>query len=166
MARQKQETKRIAVNVSMQMLDKIEQLQEHLGYRTVTAVLEHCINTTYKKELDNYVQVSKQRQPRANLTPEERAKNSAIKYSEREDARNKIRHEEGVAICDALDGEISEDGGHTYCTWNVYQKETPREVSVASFTKSLLDLDESHVENQYRGGTKKELEEIMKKYGR
>lgn len=162
MARPKTQTIRRAFLLSVPLDNKMAELQEHLGLRNMTSVIEYCINSTYKKEIDNYVTVTKNRQPRAMMTSEERVESSANKYREREEARAKLSLERGKAIAEALNGTIEDDNaGNAICRWKIYQKETPHYVSVGEFARAVIELDESLIETQYRGGTREDIESIL-----
>lgn len=162
MSRPKTETVRRAFLLSIPLDEKMAELQEHLGLRNMTSVIEYCINSTYKKEIDNYVTVTKNRAPRNLMSPDERVRSAAQKYQDRKDANNDLALERGTKICELLDGTTETDGaGNIICKWNVYQKETPHYVSTGAFSRSIKEMTEDLVEAQYRGGDKEEIINIL-----
>jgi hypothetical protein len=162
MPRPKQETIKRSFLFSLALDEKLAEIQEHLGLRTMTSAIEYCVNSTYKKEIDNYVTVNKNRTPRPNMTADERAESSASKYREREEARAKLAMERGEAIAEALGGTIENDNaGNRICRWKIYQKETPHYVSVGEFARAVVELTEDLIDTQYRGGTREEIEAIL-----
>lgn len=162
MPRPKTETIKRSFLLSIPLDEKLAEIQEHLGLRTMTSAIEYCVNSTYKKEIDNYVTVTKNRTPRTNMTADERAESSANKYREREEARAKLAMERGEVIARALGGTIEPDNaGNRICRWKIYQKETPHYVSVGEFARAVVELTEDLIDTQYRGGTREEIEAIL-----
>lgn len=166
MPRPKQETIKRSFLLSIPLDEKLEEIQEHLGLRTMTSAIEYCINSTYKKEIDNYVTVTKNRTPRTGMTADERAESSANKYQERQDARTKLSIERGEAIAKVLGGIVETDNaGNRICRWKIYQKETPHYVSVGEFARALVELTEDLIDTQWRGGSREEIEAILATQG-
>ena len=162
MPRPKQATIKRSFLFSLPLDEKLEEIREHLALRTMTSAIEYCVNSTYKKEIDNYVTVTRNRTPRNIMSSDERAESSASKYKEREDARTRLAMERGEVISEALGGNIEVDNaGNRICRWKIYQKETPHYVSVGEFARAVMELSEDLIETQYRGGTREEIEEIL-----
>lgn len=144
--------------------NKMLEIQEYLGVKSMTAAVEYCVNFTHAKELNNYVQVTKRKESRATMSPDEAVLRNAQKYQDRKDANNALSIARGIKICEALEGTVNVDpSGNTLCTWSVYQKETPHYVSVGTFTKAAQEMTDDLLESQYRGGTRQEIISILEK---
>ena len=69
----------------------------------------------------------------------------------------------GESICRRLEGKVIKDeDGVQMCEYTTYSK-GGQNIFTGTNAIPLEDLDEHHVENQYKGGTKHEIKELMAK---
>ncbi len=153
-----------SLNISDNTNSKVKDLKEYTGFKSFTSIVEYCINYTYQKELNNYINLNKNKTPKGSVSPEDRAENYARKYQDTREALIRTRREKGLAIAEMLNAEITTDSsGNEYARWNVYQKETDFYVSTGKLGESIMDLKDEYIETQFRGGTKEEILAILEK---
>lgn len=146
--RKKIDRQRLQLNLPVNIVDKLQAIQETLGYATVTETIQHCIIAIYKEEIDNYK--NRIAQPREKLTPEEKAERKMQEDQARKEAEKKIMHDNALRICNLLDGEVIETNGLYACKFNTYEVVNQNYATKGVLTVPFESLKEIHIANQVK----------------
>ena len=161
--RTKTDSKLKGYNLSLKLIEKIHEMQEQLGLKYETSVIEHCVNFTYEKKFDNYLTAKKNTSTRTVMTPEEVAAKNVARYTDTQNARQDILYTGGLELLKELGGEeFINSAGQKMAKFFTYSKDTKVTGSKSIITMLVTELDKELLETQYQGCTKDEWAELEK----
>lgn len=154
--------KRITISVTDSILEKIERIKEKRDIRTFVDALWYCVCETYEQQFENYKEVLKNRPPRVVLSSFDKALKDMDDQKEKQKAKLDLINHKGRALCQRLDGiEIDNKNGTFGCEYQLFEKFGTR-VMKGKRTVPYDMLGEDHAAVQYKGGTKEEIDLLVK----
>ena len=149
---------RIDINNDV-VLSMIEDLRANTGAANCTEVIRAAINLYHKKTFPNY---SPGGRPDPLVVMNERKVKRLVTKEAVRDADKMDKLRAGRELCEMLGGRsVQTPGGGWVCQYNTFDKLNKHEVSIGTAEIPLLALTESHLELQYKNGTRDEIKEIM-----
>lgn len=158
----KVETKSKLINLSTGLIERIEEVQNDKHLRSFTATVEHLLLYAMDKMYPAYT--AKQSTPRKTEVEKLMEKEEAKKYME------KMEYEEQMEAVRQMGAIVTdkhgiEDANGTYFTYTIYTlmpgRAEPRSIVFTKETNPLWMAPEM-AEKQYEGGTKEEIDQIIK----
>jgi len=138
-------TNRTTVRFSNRTLEMIKQVQEELGYTTMTSVIQQAVIMFHTKTFPSYTLGKKMSVDDKIDMKEKMAEN-----------KKKKEVENMTLICDSLGGEVVDKGGIPFCVYHNYSnaKRYEQEIPLDMLTPDLVD-------RQYFP-SKKKVEQLQK----
>lgn len=128
--------------------EKLQEIKEVKGLSSDMSTIEYAIISTHERAFPAYV---KNTVPKKALSPEDRARRTLDREDEIRLARRSEMYKDGEVIAEQLNGEIIEHaGGNKTCVYNTYDLSTPTYVTVGEAEVPLDQLNQSHIDSQYR----------------
>lgn len=132
--------------------NKLLDLQDKWGLKTLSAVIETIINKVYNDEFESYTAIARKRMERTieEKTPEEKEKEMDERMRARKGLSEYKEYEKAAGICSLLDGTIEETDEGYYCNFKNYEKFNAKEAEITDQRVPFSVLDHHHVKNQVR----------------
>lgn len=164
MEKTKKQSRTYAVRLSPDVDEAIEAVMEHTNIQDVANTIRYCISFTKSKLIPEYIATKKMAPKRVIYdNPIDKVEAELVRKKEKAQAEHALKVREGMKICGLLDGEIvNQESGHTACKFALYEKVGTRVIQ-GSRTIPIDDLHQSHIDSQYKGGTKKDINALLKK---
>lgn len=155
--------KRKVFHFDDEIMEIIESIKERRMLRYDIDAIVYALVETYDRDFNNYKELIKSRSSKVGRTPEEKAQEDVQKQEEIRKAKAELIVTRGRNICDRLEGiEIKNPNGTFGCDFKMYDKVGKR-VLEGKRTVPYDMLSESHIDTQYRGGSKEEIIKLIKK---
>lgn len=161
MNEQKIETVILSCRIPKEVREKLEAIQSKRCFMRLNDALIYIIGEMHDKEFNNYKELIKNRPVRTPLTEEEKVVKQVARADAREEAKRNLILEKGRAICSTLDGTVINHGNGSFgCEYVLYEK-VGKTVLKGKRIVPLDLLTDEHVELQYKGGSKAEVQELL-----
>ncbi len=153
-----------ALRITEDVEKDIKIIMNHTNIQDYANAIRYAIGFTKMKLEPIYHSERKEMTKRVKYdNPIDKVAAELEKKKEKSEAKHAFEMQRGMNICELLEGEIiNQENGFTACKFTTYDinKNT---ILTGSRTIPLEDLHESHVERQYRGGTKEEAKALLSK---
>jgi len=152
-----------AIRLTEDVEESINTVMEHTNIQDIANTIRYCISFTKSKLIPEYIATKKTTKRVVYDNPMDRVEAQLAKKKEEAEAKRALSIKRGMEICELLDGEIvTQEGGFTACKYTTYDKVGSR-VLTGSRTVPIEDLNDGHIEAQFKGGTKKETLKALNK---
>lgn len=146
-------TKNILVRLDDDMLQKLNDIKDYIGFVQTSDTMRFCISTTLKKLIPDYVKVQRA------STPEDRARVKVATMEAKTQMKEEREKDRIARLLKELDAKVLDNG---MCEYKTYEYVNPNILPFVGSRKiAISELTNDHVAKQYSGASKEVILEAL-----
>lgn len=146
-------------NLTPELNEKLDNIRNKMGFFSIAESLRYSISFTHDKMFPDYITVQKNR-----LAPQDRVKARLQAHDDfATDRATDLVNQQKDFCVNILKGELEPAGDGFMCKWKTYYKVNDRMITDGELSDDIMNLSQVHIDKQYQGGTKEEIQAQLKK---